>query len=66
MQNKKDMLELSKTILKRISFDKKLFKKELRKSLNWIKPDEKTLLKVWCLAQFGHLYKDVILETFEA
>ena len=60
------MLELSKTILKRISFDKKLFQKELLKSLNWIKPDEKTILKVWCLATFGHLYQDVILEVFEA
>lgn len=60
------MLELSKTILKRMTFDKSLFQKELKKSLKWVKPNEKTILKVWCLAQFGHMYKDVILETFEA
>lgn len=59
------MLELSKTILSKISFDKMLFKKELKKSLKWIKPNEKLILKVWVLAQFGHMYKDVILEVFE-
>lgn len=59
------MLELSKTILTKISFDPKLFKKELSKSLNWLKPHEKIVLKIWCLAQFGHLYKEVILEAFE-
>ena len=59
------MLELSKTILGKMSFDKFLFKKELKKSLKWIKPHEKMLLQVWCLAQFGHIYKDVIIDTFE-
>ena len=60
------MLELSKTILSKISFDKYLFKKELKKAVNWVKPNEALMLKVWCLAQFGHLYKDVILEVFDA
>ena len=60
------MLELSKTILSKISFDKILFKKELRKARKWLKPNEALVLKVWCLAQFGHLYKDVILEVFDA
>lgn len=60
------MLELSKTILSKISFDRYLFKKELKKARNWLKPNEALVLKVWCLAQFGHLYKDVILEVFDA
>ena len=60
------MLELSKTILSRISFDKILFKKELGKALKWVKPHEKLILKVWVLAQFGHMYKDVIVEVFES
>lgn len=59
------MLELSKTILSKFSFDKYLFKKELRKAVKWCKPKEATILKVWCLAQFGHMHKDVILEVFE-
>ncbi len=60
------MLELSKTILKRMSFDRVLFQKELVKASKWVKPGQKTILKVWCLAQFGHMYKDVILEVFES
>lgn len=60
------MLELSKTILSKISFDKYLFKKELKKARKWLKPNEALVLKVWCLAQFGHVYKEVILEVFDA
>lgn len=60
------MLELSKKILQKVSFDRKLFKKELRKSLNWVKPNERVLLKTWCLATFGATYQDVILEVFES
>lgn len=59
------MLELTKTILTKISFDKTLFRKELKKSIGWLKPHEKMILKVWCLAQFGHLYKEVIMDVFE-
>lgn len=59
------MFELSKQILEKVSFDRKLFKKELFKAIKWIKPDEALLLKAWCLATFGHLYKDVILDVFE-
>lgn len=58
------MYELSKKILERVSFDRALFTKELKKALHWIKPDEKLLLKVWCLSTFGHMYKDIILEAF--
>jgi len=60
------MLEMSKMVLKRMSFDRGLFRKELAKARNWMKPRDKILLKVWCLAQFGHMYRDVILEVFEA
>lgn len=60
------MLELSKQILQKVSFDRKLFKKELMKSLRWIKPQERVQLKVWCMATFGAMYSDVIQESFEA
>jgi hypothetical protein len=60
------MLEFCKTVLGKISFDKYLFKKELQKARKWLKPKDALILKVWCLAQFGHLYKDVILEVFES
>jgi len=59
------MFELSKQVLQKVSFDRLLFKKELSKSINWLKKEEITLLKVWCMATFGHLYRDLITETFE-
>ena len=58
------MLELSKLILQKVSFDRKLFTKELTKAVQWLKPDEKLILKVWCLSTFGHVYKDSIVEVF--
>lgn len=58
------MFELSKNILSKVSFDPTLFRKELMKSINWIKPSEKTLLQVWCLTTFGNVYKDEIIEVF--
>jgi len=58
------MFELSKSILSKVSFDKALFRKELVKSINWIKPSEKRMLQIWCLATFGNIYKDEIIEVF--
>ena len=58
------MFEMSKKILEKVSFDRALFYKELVKTLRWIKPDEKVLLKVWCLTNFGHIYKDAIIDAF--
>jgi len=60
------MYEMSKKVLTRVSFDRVLFKKELFKAKKWLKPKESLMLKAWCLATFGHLYKDVIIEVFES
>jgi len=59
------MYEMSKKILEKVSFDRALFYKELVKALRSIKPDEKMLLKAWCLSNFGHIYKDVIIDAFK-
>ncbi len=59
------MFELSKNILEKVSFDKTLFRKELTKAMRWLKPNEKTLLKMWCLTTFGHMYKDVIIDVYK-
>jgi hypothetical protein len=59
------MLDMSKTILEKVSFDKILFRKELTKAAQWLKPDEKMMLKVWALATFGHMYRDVILDVYK-
>lgn len=60
------MLELSKHILEKVSFDKSLFRKELIKAAKWLRPDEMLLLKVWCLSTFGAAYREVITEVFKS
>jgi len=59
------MFELSKKILKAVSFDRALFQKELTKAVKWVKPNEKLLLKIWCLTTFGAMYKDVIMDVYK-
>ena len=58
------MLEFSKQILLKVSFDRNLFHKELKKSINWLKNDEIEKLKIWCLSSFI-IYKDLIVEVFD-
>ena len=60
------MLEFSKKILRKVSFDRQLFKKELIKSFKWLSKDEILALKVWCIAQFGTQYADIIVEAFDS
>ena len=59
------MFELSKKILSKVSFDRHLFAKELRKAIGYVKPSERTLLKIWCLSTFGHVYQSEIIEAFQ-
>lgn len=59
------MFEYSKEILTKVSFDRTLFKKELRKAINWLKVDERKMLMIWCLATFGNKYSDVISQAFK-
>jgi len=47
----KTMLEYTKTVLKKVSFDSVLFCKELKKSLRILLPEEVEELKKW-LQQF--------------
>ena len=58
------MLKFCQEILEKVSFDRILFQKELFKSIKWLSLDEVKLLKVWCVATFGHLYMDVISQAF--
>jgi hypothetical protein len=58
------MLEFSKKILKKVSFDKDLFKKELLKSTRWLNRKEVLTLKIWALATFSQ-YKNTILDVFD-
>jgi hypothetical protein len=58
------MLEYVKLILEKVSFDKKLFEKELKKGLDLLVPVEVKELKRWCYAQFGSLYKNLLNRIF--
>jgi hypothetical protein len=59
------MLEYTKLILRKVSFSRELFKKELKKSIKWLKKEEILLLQSWCLITFGDIYGDVIQESFK-
>ena len=38
---------------------------ELLKARRWVGQHDQLVLKAWCLATFGHMYKDVIIEVFQ-
>lgn len=45
--SKKGMLGYSKVVLDKLSFDKRLFLKEYRKSLSWLNAEERQELRKW-------------------
>jgi len=59
------MLEFCKKVLTNVSFDRILFRKELRKAIKWVSNEEIGQLKQWCQSRFGHIYGDIIAETFQ-
>jgi len=58
------MLELSKYVLRKVSFDRTLFRKELIKATKRLGQSDRILLYAWCLATFGNQYREVIVEVF--
>ena len=48
---KQSMLDYCKLILSKMSFDARLFKKEYRKSLNYLAPAEQYELRKWLRAE---------------
>ena len=59
------MLEYTKLILRKVSFSKELFGKELKKSIKWLKKEEILALQAWCLITFGEKYGDIIHHTIK-
>jgi len=51
---KSTMLEYSKSILEKVSFDPELFQKELKKALKLLNPEEVRELILWCRAHFSY------------
>jgi hypothetical protein len=60
------MLEFTKTILAKVSFDQGLFRKELSKALKVLPVNEHSKLKNWVFYTFGATYADSIVEAFNS
>jgi len=59
------MINYAKEILSKVSFDKNLFKRELRKFLTRAENDqERTELKSWVVGKFEKKHPDTIKEAF--
>jgi hypothetical protein len=57
-------LDYVKVILQKVSFDAKLFEKELRKAIKTLVADEIKELRTWCSEQFGIIYNQLIEKCF--
>lgn len=59
------MLELTKKVLKKVSFDALLFQKELNKALKWITDAEEIRkFREWCIIEFGATYPGILNKAF--
>jgi hypothetical protein len=59
------MLELTKHILTKVSFDASLFQKELKKALKWLTDAEEIrTFKEWCITEFGNRFPGIIKNAF--
>jgi hypothetical protein len=58
------MLDYVKMILLKVSFNKALFEKELRKSLKMLLPMEVPDFRSWCYQQFSRLYRKILNQVF--
>jgi hypothetical protein len=58
------MLEYVKTILVKVSFDVRLFEKELRKALKMLAQEELEQLRSWCYTRFSGIYHGIINRVF--
>ena len=58
------MLDYVKMILLKVSFNKALFEKELRKALKMLGPMEVPDFRAWCYQQFARIYRRVLKRVF--
>ncbi|MCU0325433.1 MAG: hypothetical protein MUF45_09305 [Spirosomaceae bacterium] len=56
--------EYVKMILEKVSFDKELFEKELKKAIKRLIPYERKELRKWCYDKFGSIYRGIINKVF--
>ncbi|QSE98490.1 hypothetical protein [Fulvivirga lutea] len=58
------MLEYFKTILDKVSFDLKLFEKELKKAIKSLVAEEIEELRKWCYFNYGESHQLVLQRCF--
>ncbi|MBS1980058.1 MAG: hypothetical protein OJF59_000945 [Cytophagales bacterium] len=58
------MLNYVKKILTRVSFDARLFEKELRKAIKMLIAEEVQELRNWCYANYGSQYEAILNRCF--
>ena len=58
------MLEYIKIILQKVSFDRRLFEKELRKAIRMLMPAEVKRLRDWCYEKYSSTYLPVLNTCF--
>jgi len=63
---KLSMLEYSKIILSKISFDKRLFRKEYKKAFRSLDSHERIALKQWVRAEWNVLFNSSKNNVFQA
>ncbi len=60
------MLDYVKIILLKVSFNKALFEKELRKALKMLVPTEVPDFRNWCYQQFARISRTVLTRVFSS
>jgi hypothetical protein len=60
----KKMLNYFKSILTRVSFDARLFEKELRKAIKTLVGDEVLELRSWCYSNFRSQHEAILNRCF--
>jgi hypothetical protein len=58
------MLNYVKVILQKVSFDRQLFEKELRKAIARLLPQELDELRSWCYEQYSNKYHLILDKCF--
>ena len=59
------MLDQQINLLKKLSYDKRLFKREILRSFRWLKSYEILKLHKWLIENYGKTHGDVIQDVFE-
>ena len=59
------MLKYTEIVLQKVSFNRELFRNELKKSVKWLRKEDVNKLKAFCIVNFGAIYMDIINEVFK-